>query len=121
MELGSNVSWVGRSTNASPSFLLHPIAHSTHSLAHPLDVDHDVDDDVENDIQDDVDDDVDDDIHDDVESDVDDDIQDDVDDKVIITELMVSVSVMTRSTDSAPTAKYSPIVPAALKHCTPIQ
>ena len=81
-----------------------------------FDVD-DVDDDVENDIQDDVDHDVDDDIQDDV----DDDIQDDVDDKVIITELMVSVSVMTRSTDSAPTAKYSPIVPAALKHCIPIQ
>ena len=71
-----------------------------HSLAQPLDVD-DVDDDVENDIQDDVDDDVDDDIQ-----------------VVIITEPMASVSVMTRSTDSAPTAKYSPIVPAALKHYT---
>ena len=38
--------------------------------------------------------------------------------EVIIAELLASVSVMTRSADSAPTAKYSPIVPAALKHYT---
>ena len=38
--------------------------------------------------------------------------------EVIIAELLASVSVMTRSADIAPTAKYSPIVPAALKHYT---